>query len=362
MNYWENMQDKKNLIYYIHGIDKNNNQKNAGSKAVADVYSILEKRGFIKIDPFFSNKNVISFLLEYIIMTIKIGKLKMNSIIISNYPLRFNLGRVYKWYLLNPINRRKKKIFIVHDIEELQFGLTSADKYFYRRCKIDKNIFLIVHTNKMKDFLLLKGIDDERIIILGIFDYISSSIYIDRGYFGNEIIIAGNLSIEKNGFLTKAHNCKNLRFNLYGVGIDEKLLQNDNFDYYGSFAPDELIENLNGSYGLVWDSEDLKGGVGKKAIYQMYNSPHKLSLYLAAGIPVIVWSGAAVSSFVRANHLGLIVDSLEDLDKEVLNITIEKYNCIKLNVLKYGDLIRKGHFLDDALIKTLNKIDSIDSI
>ncbi|NRO11242.1 Beta-1,6-galactofuranosyltransferase WbbI [Lactobacillus helveticus] len=46
--------------------------------------------------------------------------------------------------------------------------------------------------------------------------------------------------------------------------------------------------------------------------YLRYNDPHKLSLYLASGIPVIIWKKAAEAKFVEENKVGITVDSLED--------------------------------------------------
>lgn len=348
----------KHRISYIKGIDFNKNQKNAGSKAIKDTHKILETLGYKPITPIHMKNNIIIRAIEYLRLKLKFNFLPDDSVLISNYPLRFDMGRLYYKQLLSTKNEKIIKLFVIHDIQELQFGTDATDNFFYERCRLDKNIYIISQTEKMKTFLVDKGIESRRIIVLGIFDYLTP-IQENRGRIGNEIIIAGNLSIEKNGFLNQADNCKNLKFNLYGVGLDEKILKNDNFNYFGSFSPDDLAANLNGSFGLVWDSEELNGGIGTKAVYQKYNSPHKASLYLAAGIPIIVWKGAALAEFVSFNSVGLVVESLEELNDKISSITLEDYNNMKNNVLVQQNLIREGKFLKSAILKFLRALNSI---
>lgn len=347
----------KQKITYVKGIEFNKDQKNAGSKAIRDTHEILEKLGYTSITPMHFKKNLIVKLLEYLHLKVKFIMLPKDSVVISNYPLRFDMGRIYYKQLLSTKNGNITKLFVIHDIQELQFGTDATDNFFYKRCRLDKNIYLICHTEKMKNFLVDKGIESRRIFVLGIFDYLTP-IQEERGRVGNEIIIAGNLSTEKNGFLNQVNKCKNLTFNLYGVGLDEKLLENDNINYFGSFFPDELIANLKGSFGLVWDSEELSGGIGRKAIYQKYNSPHKASLYLAAGVPVIVWKGGALADFVSSNNVGLVVDSLEELNDKILSITSDDYSLMKNSVLAQQNLIREGKFLESAIFKFLQTLNS----
>ena len=53
-----------------------------------------------------------------------------------------------------------------------------------------------------------------------------------------------------------------------------------------------------GNLGLIWDgaSDSSDEDIGMKN-YTRYNNPHKLSCYMAAGLPVIVWEKSAISKF-----------------------------------------------------------------
>ncbi|MGX6427490.1 hypothetical protein [Lactiplantibacillus argentoratensis] len=78
----------------------------------------------------------------------------------------------------------------------------------------------------------------------------------------------------------------------------------------------------------------------------MYNNPYKLSFYLAAGIPVIIWAKAAEAEFVLSNHLGYTINSIDDINNLISTITPNSYQEIIQNVhriqlkLIHGDYTR----------------------
>ena len=58
---------------------------------------------------------------------------------------------------------------------------------------------------------------------------------------------------------------------------------------------------MEGSFGLVWDGISVETCAGVYGEYLKVNNPHKTSLYLASGIPVIIWKEAAWLSLLNAN-------------------------------------------------------------
>lgn len=62
--------------------------------------------------------------------------------------------------------------------------------------------------------------------------------------------------------------------------------------WHGSFKPEESPEHLQG----VWDGDSVDTCAGNTGAYLRYNNPHKTSLYLACGMPVIVWKEAAIAA------------------------------------------------------------------
>ena len=86
-----------------------------------------------------------------------------------------------------------------------------------------------------------------------------------------------------------------------------------NVHYQGAFSPDELPNRLHGGFGLVWDGDSPHTCSGMYGEYLKMNNPHKASLYLASGFPIIVWRQSALAEFVRKNHCGILVDSLFEI-------------------------------------------------
>ena len=119
----------------------------------------------------------------------------------------------------------------------------------------------------------------------------------------------------------------------------------------GRYRAEELLAAMEGAYGLVWDGDNLDTCSGSYGNYERYNNPHKLSLYLAAGKPVVVWRHAAISEFVKENHIGIMVDSLYDLPKMLEDISEKEYEIMQHNAIDIGNEIRKGMFLERALQK-----------
>lgn len=133
-----------------------------------------------------------------------------------------------------------------------------------------------------------------------------------------------------------------VKFNLYGAKVDElDLICNDMVSYKGVFQQDDLSA-LMGNWGLVWDGTSITTCDGLYGKYLKYNAPHKLSLYLVANLPVIIWAEAAEAEFVRDNKLGVIVNSLYEMKSLLEKITQEEYLEMKKNVEDYAHRLRGG--------------------
>ena len=140
-----------------------------------------------------------------------------------------------------------------------------------------------------------------------------------------------------------------MEWNLYGVGYEDQ--GEKNIHYFGSFLPEELPGALRGSFGLVWDGESADTCTGVYGEYLKINNPHKTSLYLAAGHPVIVWSQSAMADFVRENQVGIAVDSLNEVKEAIDQVSGEEYELMCRRAEKLSQKLRAGAYLKTALEK-----------
>ena len=116
-----------------------------------------------------------------------------------------------------------------------------------------------------------------------------------------------------------------------------------------------LPEKLEGSFGLVWDGASLDACEGRQGEYLRYNNPHKLSLYMAAGLPVILWRQSALADFVEQSGVGLLTDSLQDLDGLIRSVSPARYDRMCRQAELTGADVRRGAYLTTALKQAESK-------
>lgn len=243
-------------------------------------------------------------------------------------------------------------IAIVHDIDILR---GENGEYQNKQYNILRNLpdVWIVHNNYMINELCQRGFERDRMVNLEIFDYLIEDYQSVK--YGDGIIIAGNLDKKKSGYVYKLNQVSNVQFNLFGANYTSKLCAYNIF-YFGAFLPNDLIQNLQGKYGLVWDGDTIETCSGGKGEYLRINNPHKLSLYLAIGLPVIIWDEAAEADFVLKEHVGITVKSLYELSDKLSKVSDSDYENMKHNAQIVGARLRNGEYMTKAIKKAEEKI------
>ncbi len=337
---------------------------NASKKAREDVEYILKQLDFkefhietkygVQQNKLLKFKQLIDYRKNCEIWMKTIQKLEKDDILLIQYPL-INTMLGFEKVMKELKNRGIKTIILIHDLDSLRFiGMP-------RIVKEDKNViskatYIIAHNKKMKEKIIeICNIEGNNIIELEIFDYISESKMTPRERKKDDpIIIAGNLSKEKAEYLKYLKDVKNITFNLYGKGY-QKNEEEKNINYKGAFLPEELLNNLEGSFGLVWDGNSIETCNSPYGEYLKYNNPHKISLYLTAMLPVIVWKKSAMAEFVKNNKVGITIEKLEDISSEIQKITNEEYIEMVNNTKKISEDLRRGEFLKKS-IKRISEV------
>lgn len=342
-------------------VDVNMQGNHAGIKATSDVFAIAEEMGFltVKLQMLSEKSSVGGKILRqigYFICWIKgYKKIRENSIVLLQNPFRY---RQYKRnFFLQNLKEKKnvKYISVIHDVEELRQSLFNEyyQKEFETMIKLS-DVF-IVHNNVMKKFFIDKGISEERIVILEIFDYLQETEIINEPFFDKSITIAGNLDISKSAYIYQLNELTGVKCNLYGPNFNsEQLSKCSNICYHGSFPTDEITSKLKSGFGLVWDGNRIDTCSGAMGNYLRINNPHKLSLYLASGLPVVIWNQAAEAEFVKATGVGICVSSLQELTKIFATMTVEQYQGYVNNVQQIADKLCNGCFMKKAIEKAIN--------
>mgnify|MGYP004607875875 CR=1 FL=1 len=324
----------------------------AGNKAREDVINILKKNNYMHIPLYRSGSSKIIILCQVIrALLISIAICNKHENIFIQYPYYPFLCNVIIVKILKAGQKIKKYsiTMLIHDSMGLRNLKIENDIMNKELSLFDNMDIVICHNEEMK--AAFNRTNDSKYKVLEVFDYLCSSDVLMRkrsyDYNNQTIVIAGNLTKEKCGYiynLDKIH----MRFNLYGASYDNSIIRNE-IHYCGAYNPDELVTILDGDFGLVWDGNDCESCTGVYGEYLKYNNPHKFSLYLAAGIPVIVWKQSALAKYVSEKKIGICINSLYEISEKVNEISIEQYNLMKKNVNIIQQSIINGMHLTNII-------------
>lgn len=332
-----------NMSNYVINIV--NKEKNiATSKAKSDVARFLSEEGYsvIKIKTF---KNRFDKLINtHQLIKKRFNELNKNDVLVIQYPTY--LGYRFENKLISQLKKKKVKIVIlIHDIDSLRFKNKRQPTLKKEIIELNKADCVIASNGKMAKFLRKKGLNTE-MVLLGIFDYYHDQNISQNLIFARELNFAGNL--DKSKFIYSYPKSNQVKLNLFGKTTDPSGIPN-HLTYKGLFPADTLTLKFTKGFGLVWDglsSNKIEGLYGK---YLKYNNPHKLSLFLSAGMPVVIWKDAALAEFVSKNKIGLLTDSLLNVDKLIDSLTESEYKNMCLNARKLAEKVTHGFFIKRAM-------------
>ena len=321
--------------------------RTAGYKAPHDVRITLGELGFKSV--FFDGNSKIKLvaLLQIMLRLIKFSFcVRKDDVVFIQYPSYPLLFVVMLFFL-----RCNNRVVLIHDFHSLRLkGRMGVLE------KLNISLFnkIIVHTPNMKDYLSTL-FPDKSYYILGCFGYMLEHPSCGEAEHGlsTEICFAGNINkslfirrlIEKNGLGCKYH--------LYGTFTNTEKITAANMIYEGVFHPD-TVGCLKGSWGLVWDGDSISSCTGHLGEYLKIIAPHKFSLYIAVGLPVIVWSGSAMADVVREKNIGIVINSLYELKTKIENISPGEYQSIVKNVCDFSPLVRDNQMLIYIMSDILN--------
>lgn len=324
-------------------------KNDAGPKAKKDIEKFLLDDGFRLLNiKLISGNGIYSKLRKFKVGNFDVPKIfkKNIDVFVVQYPF-------YSGYLMEKIlkilneNKKIKLFLIIHDIESLRL-FKNNQHYVSEEIKtLNRSDGLIVHNSMMAKWLKDNGVTT-KMVELGIFDYESPQTIENQDSYSNSLYFAGNL--KKAEFISKIRT----KYSIELFGPNPQKNYPSNIHYCGTFPAEELPKYLTGGFGLVWDGTKLSKCDGIYGEYMKYNNPHKVSLYLSSGIPVIIWKEAALASFIYENKLGLLIDNLNDIDRILDSMTPTKYYQMKKNVERIGRKMRDGEYIKTAVHKLVD--------
>lgn len=334
---------KKQKIYLSTTVP---DAKTAASKARLDVMAILDQAGYHTV--YFPVIRTLGGLLSFWKALSRVtGR---GSHIVLEYPCN---PRKRIWLIALFCRLKGVKLYgIVHDIGYLRLPDISKDRDIMFLKLFDG---LVSHNAKMSAWLREKGYG-KALVDLEVFDYClrePADFHQEQAGGKLKILYAGNLSFDKATYVydEKLEGLQNIDLCLYGQNFEQSRINGSPVQYKGVFNPDHPSLPENYHFGLIWEGTSTETCAGQFGEYIKYNNPHKFSLYLALGLPVVVWEKAAVASFVREHDLGFTIGSLRELDQVAGGITTDTYQKYLANAEAESRKVRDGYFLRTAIEK-----------
>ncbi|MFT8425236.1 MAG: beta-1,6-galactofuranosyltransferase [Liquorilactobacillus sp.] len=328
------------MVNYV--VTSNDPGKMGGGKAKEDIIKYLKQENYesFKVNPYQKNKLAKLWYTHFHLMNF----FKKNDIhdVIMQYPIpsQYMVG---KFVHRLKLEKKGRLIIWIHDIQSLQNGrdqeTTSWEIDLFNQANI-----LVVHNEKMRIWLVNQKVTVP-MIVLGIFDYDNPQAIQKLHSYEKTICFAGALF--KSTFLTKVKT-KN---KLYTFGPDMPKQHSKNIIYGGQYSPEELSRHLTQNFGLIWDGPEVTTCAGTYGHYLLFNNPHKTSLYISSGIPIIIWKQAALADFVINNKIGITINNLSELDNALDKVTPYDYQLMKANVDEIAKKIRAGYYTKQVVEK-----------
>lgn len=268
-----------------------------------------------------------------------IAGMQAGDIVICQFPtwngLEFERG------LVRHIKAYHGRIVIfIHDLEammaEKSLAMLQDTVGLYNEAEL-----LIVPSFEMKFFLTQHGIRaGMKFIIQELWDYTTVLKSMGPGNLKREIHFAGN----PDRF--QFPNTWNYEIPLK-VYADQEC-RGGNVQKMGWMLPGRLLLELSGGgFGLVWYGDEIWHQ------YLSMNNSLKLSTYLAAGVPVIVPRGISNQSLIEENHLGIVVNTLEEAVSAARDMGEQEYREYLSAAARFAPLLREGFFTRKCLVDAI---------
>lgn len=348
-------------IYYLSKDYKYKRLNDAGNKARLDIEQTMDKMEFLPAGKrrTISKNKLIHFFRTLAFVFLIPFNLRKKDILIIQYPTKYYDTICRLTHLCGA-----RIITLIHDLGCFRQKHNSIKKEIHRLNRTDA---LISHNSNYCNWIINNGFVgyNKKCIItsLQVFDFLSDAQSPNRKdvWPMHKIVYAGQLALRKNRFLYDWGNyAENYNINVYGRGFEKSSAANpDKFETKGFTPPQKLISYSEGDFGLVWDGDSIDCCSGNWGEYLKLNAPHKVSLYIRCGLPILIWRKAAMAEFIEKNNIGICIDSLRDINEIYKNISQAEYHTMCDNVQRVSRLMSEGYYFTQAVTEAISQLNKL---
>jgi hypothetical protein len=318
----------------------------ASAKAPADVRAVCISHGLAPIDLHdFDRSTAVHRFWGSVRSAVQLcgaaARLASAGDVVVQYPL----GRLNE-LVLHQLKLGSRSVCVVHDLEVLRRPETAQRE----GSTLGRFDVVIAHSEAMADVVRAMQ-PDVSLVALEAFDFLGTGAALPAAARPSCLYVFGNLIRDKTGYLYGLGDRQDgPTIEAYGPNCEVDLLPRG-IRWHGVLDPDRPDLGEIRGFGLVWDGDSSTSLEGPVGTYLRYNAPHKFSLYLALGIPVIVPVGAAIAPVVDRYGLGVCVASVEEGLSFVENCTQLTWNRMLESVRDVQRRVLAGEFVSSALLR-----------
>lgn len=329
------------------------NTDGSGNKAKTDNEDTLSLMGAVNLanQRTYHHNKMIAFFIDLAGIVRYVFSVRKGDRIVLQYPHKKYFSficHVARW-------RKAKTIALIHDLGSFRRKRLTIKKEIKRLMNAD---YVIASNEVMQQWLADHGYENPT-GALGLFDYRSSTQHSSEVTdHPTRIVYAGALSMRKNAFMLQmAKEELPYEFHVFGNRSGLPQIQDNPQITYHDFMPaDEFIRGVDADFGLVWDGDSTDSCTGNFGEYLRFNSPHKVSFYLRAGLPIIIWRQAAVAPIINREGVGICIDSIGQLQDLLPRLKKEDIEQMRHNVQELSMRLKNGEFLRDAVNKAVKEL------
>ncbi|WP_057781115.1 hypothetical protein [Paucilactobacillus vaccinostercus] len=145
--------------------------------------------------------------------------------------------------------------------------------------------------------------------------------------------------------------------NLFSAVAEPPVTENASLVWHGRQPSDAIMATLDGGFGIVTTDNLVERRGTHWRYYTRFNNPTKLSLYLAAGLPVITMSKTPHAALIEKRHLGLVVDDLNEIDHVLAKLDQTDYQRMLAAIVPWQTAVASGFFIQRALMAAIQTLD-----
>lgn len=280
-----------------------------------------------------------------------LGVIQPEDLVVVQFPMWTHLNFQAEFFDAIKNIESVKMVALIHDIPTWMFtegNDYNRDNDFWLN-QLKKFDLIMVANDKMAQKLYEDGVD-VAMIPMQIWDYC---------YRGpkQEKLFRKKLYYVSGRDIMDIDYTASTPLYFYNKNVENAVLAYGSVTWAGRKPSDEIVAEIDGGFGIVVSDNIKEKSNMNFAFYNQFNNPTKLSLYLAAGIPLIVASKTPHSKLVAEHGIGLVVDDLNDIDQILAKITAAEYQQMLERVKPWQEAVCKGYFVKRALMAMIRYID-----